>query len=212
MSTAINCAILFSGNGSNMQNLIESLHKRRFYNQNKELRILEINVTICNNPSAYGINRSLALNIPCEIIPHKNFTSRDAFDNAIGEVLQKYKIHYVFLAGFMRILTPAFTKRFSIINIHPSFLPEHKGANAIKDSFYSNQNYGGVSVHWVNEELDSGNIIMQEKIEKQQNESLENFEHRIHLCEYSLYPRAIINALGLLEDCPSIAQETKYNV
>ena len=200
MLTLIRCAILFSGNGSNMQHLIESLHHKRFKstqeNTTQECKI-DITLTLCNNPSAYGITRTKNLGIPCEILSHKNFATREDFDKAMIHILHIHKIRYVFLAGFMRILTPYFTQSFSIINIHPSFLPEHKGAHAIKDSFYSSASYGGVSVHWVNEELDGGEIILQEKVAKLPNESLEDFEYRIHECEYNLYPRAILSALNL---------------
>lgn len=195
----IQCAILFSGNGSNMQNIIESLHNQTFtHSQTHKEYNLQIALTLCNNPNAYGITRTKNLNIPCVVLPHRDFSSREEFDKQMIATLHAYKIEYVILAGFMRILTPLFTSTFRTINIHPSFLPEHKGANAIKESFYASQNYGGVSVHWVNEELDGGEIILQEKLDKIQNESLENFESRIHALEYTLYPKAILQALHLL--------------
>ncbi|MCX2716381.1 phosphoribosylglycinamide formyltransferase [Helicobacter sp. MIT 21-1697] len=203
---SIKCAILFSGNGSNMQNLIESLHNKIFYdNANNPVR-LETTLTLCNNPSAYGITRTHHLAIPCKIINHKDFSSRSDFDNAMIEMLRAHSIDIVLLAGFMRILTSCFTQAYQTINIHPSFLPEHKGANAIKESFNSTQSYGGVSVHWVNEELDSGEIIAQEKLHKIPNESLEDFTSRIHALEYSLYPRAILLALGLKDSVKSVEE------
>lgn len=180
-----------------MQHLVETLHHQRFYTAKQEEVMLDIALTLCNNPTAYGITRAQKLGIKCQILPHKNFASREAFDEAMAQSLCAHHIEYIFLAGFMRILTPAFIQKFSIINIHPSFLPEHKGAQGIKDSFYSHAHYGGVSVHWVSEELDSGEIILQEKVAKIPNESLEDFERRIHECEYALYPRAILYALGL---------------
>ncbi|WP_295701667.1 phosphoribosylglycinamide formyltransferase [Helicobacter mastomyrinus] len=197
MPKTLHCAILFSGNGSNMQNLIESLHHKRFYNASKKEVLIEISLTLCNNPNAYGITRAKQLHIPCEIISHRDFTSRQSFDEAMIALLKAHHIDYVFLAGFMRILTPLFTQSFQAINIHPSFLPAHKGAHAIRDSFNDETDYGGVSVHWVSEELDSGDIILQEKIAKHPQDSLADFESRIHACEYTLYPRAILYALGL---------------
>lgn len=195
----IQCAILFSGNGSNMQNLIESLHNQTFtHSRTHKECSLHIALTLCNNPNAYGITRTKNLHTPCVVLPHRDYDSREDFDKQMIATLRSYKIEYVILAGFMRILTPLFTNTFRTINIHPSFLPEHKGANAIKDSFYAPQNYGGVSVHWVNEELDGGEIILQEKLEKIPNESLEGFESRIHALEYTLYPKAILKALHLL--------------
>ena len=204
----IKCAILFSGNGSNMQNLIESLHNKIFYDNNNNPVHLEITLTLCNNPKAQGITRSAALAIPCTIINHKDFSSRIDFDNAMIEILRVHSIDIVLLAGFMRILTSSFTQTFQTINIHPSFLPEHKGAYAIRESFNSAQSYGGVSVHWVNDELDGGEIILQEKLQKIPNENLEEFESKIHALEYSLYPRAILLALGL-KDLNKSVEESK---
>lgn len=184
-----------------MQNLIEHLHNRTFCTPKKEQITLQIALTLTNNPKAYGIKRAQKLQIPCFILPQSDFPTRTAFDGAMAEILSTHKIAHIFLAGFMRILTPAFTQSFSIINIHPSLLPEHKGAHGIRDSFYSSSPYGGVSVHWVNEELDSGEIIAQEKVAKYPNDTLESFEERIHACEHTLYPRAILQALRLTP-CP----------
>lgn len=194
-------AILFSGNGSNMQNLIETLHNRTFAYQKKsklkrEIK-LEISLTLCNNPQAYGITRAQNLNIPCKVLNHKDFNSREAFDHTMLELLENHQIDLCILAGFMRILTPTFTQKIPTINIHPSYLPAHKGMNAIKQSFDSDDGYGGVSVHWVNEELDGGEIILQKKLSIGQSDTLQSFESRIHALERSLYPQAILKALSI---------------
>ena len=231
-------AILFSGNGSNMENLIKELHQKSFMlgeaggseareNQaNKDDRAgtngvrskdtgdktsrdsapaglaikLEITACICNQKDAYGITRCQNLNIPCITLPHKEFKTREAFDEALAIKLVDLGVDLVLLAGFMRILTPDFTSRFKIINIHPSLLPKHKGAHAIEDTYSSHDTEGGVSVHWVNEELDGGEIILQDSIPKIQGESLEDFSARIHQLEYALYPKAVIRALEQLEE------------
>ena len=236
-------AILFSGNGSNMENLIKELHQKSFMlegaggseareNQaSKDDRVgtngvrgkdeirgkdagdkasgdstptrleikLEITACICNQKDAYGITRCQNLNIPCITLPHKEFKTREAFDEALASKLVDLGVDLVLLAGFMRILTPDFTSRFKIINIHPSLLPKHKGAHAIEDTYFSHDAEGGVSVHWVNEELDGGEIILQDSIPKIQGESLEDFSARIHQLEYTLYPKAVIRALDQLE-------------
>ena len=236
-------AILFSGNGSNMENLIKELHQKSFMlegvggseareNQaNKDDRAgtngvrgkdemrgkdtgdkasgdsapagleikLEITACICNQKDAYGITRCQNLNIPCIMLPHKEFATREAFDEALASKLVDLGVDLVLLAGFMRILTPDFTSRFKIINIHPSLLPKHKGAHAIEDTYSSHDTEGGVSVHWVNEELDGGEIILQDSIPKIQGESLGDFSARIHQLEYTLYPKAVIRALEQLE-------------
>lgn len=194
----INLAILFSGNGSNMQNLIESLHNETFIDSAKNKQKITIALTLCNNKDAYGIKRLSAFaDIPCVIIEHKAFADRLSFDKEMIKHIKKYKIDLCVLAGFMRILTPYFINNTKAINIHPSLLPAHKGANAIKDTFNSNDKQGGVSIHWVSNELDSGEIIMQQAISIESSDTLQSFESKIHALEYELYPNAVLKALNL---------------
>lgn len=194
----INLIILFSGNGSNMQNIAEFFHEKEFIGtiQNETFSI-QIPACITNNPLAYGITRCKELKIPCHVLPHTNFSNREEFDKALIKCIQPYSPKLVVLAGFMRILSPIFVRAFKTLNIHPSLLPKHKGASAIKDSFMSNDTNGGVSAHLVDNNLDSGQIILQESIPKILNESLEDFTQRIHRLEYDLYPRAILKVLEL---------------
>ena len=235
-------AILFSGNGSNMQNLIERLHNHSFSvtldsatldsdkaaskvpnsqkvvpqkpdSERSESRSqpascrIEIALTLCNNPAAYGITRARSLNIPCEVIDHRDFSSREDFDNAMLEVLRSHGIELCLLAGFMRILSAPFTRSIPLVNIHPSYLPAHKGAHAIRDSFEAGCD-GGVSVHWVNEELDAGAIILQERLSPLPSDTLESFEAKIHALEYELYPKAVLRALSTLLDSQNSESST----
>ena len=108
-------------------------------------------------------------------------------------ILQQYSLDLCVLAGFMRILTPIFTQAVQAVNIHPSLLPLFKGANGIKESFESQMKLGGVSVHWVSDELDGGEIIAQGVVEK--DKDLENYESKIHKLEHYLYPLAVLEAL-----------------
>ncbi|MGX3097871.1 phosphoribosylglycinamide formyltransferase [Helicobacter sp. 23-1046] len=191
--------ILFSGNGSNMIHLINTLHQKVFIESaSKKSVLLTVAGAICNNPNAKGLQRLKDYTIPCEIIPHSNL-SREEFDTKLVKKITEFAPDLCVLSGFMRILTPIFTSRIKAINIHPSFLPLHKGANAITQSYQSNEDFGGVSVHWVSEELDSGDIILQEKLPKIPNESLQSFESRIHNLEYTLFPKATLQALHLEE-------------
>lgn len=191
--------ILFSGNGSNMIHLINTLHNKTFIESiSKQSVSLKVVATICNNPNAKGLQRLKDYTIPCELIPHIGL-SREEFDAKLVAKIMEFKPDLCVLSGFMRILTPIFTSRIKAINIHPSLLPLHKGAHAIKQSFESNENFGGVSVHWVSDELDSGDIIIQQKIPKIPKESLESFEERIHTLEYALFPKATLKALNLQE-------------
>lgn len=192
----VNIALLFSGNGSNLENIVNYFRQDSAKSELKSLKIqANFALAICNKKEVFGITRCKNLGLECKILAHRDFATRLEFDNALLDILRKNKIDLVILAGFMRILGDEIVSKIHAINIHPSFLPLHKGANAIKDSYFSNEDFGGVSVHWVSKELDSGEIILQERLPKIKGESVEDFEKRIHALEYAIYPKAIISAL-----------------
>lgn len=196
----INIALLFSGNGSNLENIVRYFRQDSIKSELESLKIqANFTLAICNKKEAFGITRCQNLGLECEILSHKDFATRLEFDRALLDILHKKEIDLVILAGFMRILGEEIVSKIHAINIHPSFLPLHKGANAIKDSYFSNEDFGGVSVHWVSKELDSGEIILQEKLPKIKGESMEDFEKRIHALEYTIYPKAIISALKTIK-------------
>ncbi len=173
--------ILFSGNGSNLEAIANKLHGKS----------LTIAKAITNNPEAGGIERAKRYGIPVQIINHKDFKSREAFDQKLVEEIEKVAPDLVVLAGFMRILTPVFTSRIkNALNVHPSLLPLFKGANALRKSYESGMRVAGVTVHWVSEELDGGEIIDQSCFHRE-NESFEEFEAKIHTLEHELYPAVI---------------------
>ena len=149
-------AILFSGEGSNLEKLLAALHNTVF-----EHCKIEVATTICNRPSAAGIEKSRSYGIEPLIIDHTLYGSREAFDEALVEAILKSGAELTVLAGFMRFLTPYFTEHVKAINLHPSLLPLFKGGNAIKESFDSPMKVAGISVHYVSEELDGGEIIAQ---------------------------------------------------
>ena len=179
-------AILFSGEGTNLQNLIDTLHQKECI----------IACAITNKANAGGIQRAQKANIHVEIIEHHNFSSREAFDQKLVDTIHSYAIDLTVMAGFMRILTPVFTSNIKAINIHPSLLPLFKGAKAIEQSYESSEADAGASVHFVSNELDSGKIILQESFMRERNESFEALENRIHAIEYEILPKAIINVLN----------------
>lgn len=186
--------VLFSGNGSNLENIINQLHQKIFNFEDKCLKI-EVSACICNKPQAFGIKRAEKLGIKCFVIPHKDFNHSGDFEIALEKKIQSLEVDLVVLAGFMKILGKSFVDKFKIINIHPSLLPDFKGAHAIKESFNSNHSRVGVSVHWVNEELDGGEIILQKAFNRTFKESFEEFCEKIHMLEYEIYPEAILNVL-----------------
>ena len=177
--------ILFSGEGSNLLNIVEKLHGTE----------IEVAAAITNRPDAGGIAKARAHQIPVDIIDHKEFADRESFDRALLEQIRAYSPDLVVLAGFMRILTPAITEHIRAINIHPSLLPLFKGGNAIQESFESSEPRGGVTVHWVSSELDGGEIIAQKSFLKERGETLERFTDRIHNLEHELLPDAIMQIL-----------------
>jgi phosphoribosylglycinamide formyltransferase-1 len=176
--------ILFSGEGTNLENLIKKLHQKH----------CEVILAITNRPNAGGISKAKALNIPVTIIDHTNFQSREAFDTVLVEHINAYAPDLVVMAGFMRILTPVFTLHVAI-NLHPSLLPKFKGAKAIERSFESEDTKGGVSVHYVSSELDGGEVIAQGSFIKSDNETLESFTCKIREIEHTLLPETVIELL-----------------
>ena len=182
--------ILFSGEGSNMMQIIQKVHKQTFGNTR-----IEIVATITNKAEAKGIEKLRPYDIPVNIIDHKEYDSREAFDIDLVNRIDFYKPDLVVLAGFMRILTPVFTQNIKSINLHPSMLPLFKGAKAIEQSYENPDKPAGISVHWVSEELDGGSVIAQQELHRIEGESFESFKNRIHLLEYELLPRTVIDIL-----------------
>ena len=177
-------AVLFSGTGSNLKYILEHLHKKE----------LEVVVAITNRPNAGGVAFAKEHNIPLEIIDSKAFKTREEFDQELVHALHYYKPDLTVLAGFMRILTPVFTNEIKAINLHPSLLPRHKGLMAIERSYEDENEEGGVSVHWVNSELDGGKIILQ-KIVQKANKSFEEYEAEVKRVEKLALCEAIIEVL-----------------
>jgi len=178
--------ILFSGEGTNLVNLIDTLHGSA----------CEVTAAITNRADAGGIAKARARGIPVEIIDHLGFDSREAFDAALVGAIERHCPDLTVLAGFMRILTPVFTDRVRSINLHPSLLPLFKGARAIERSFESDEPCGGVSVHWVSSELDGGDVILQESVPKTPGDTLERFTEKIRALEHELLPRSVRLILG----------------
>ena len=180
--------VLFSGEGKNLHNIIDTLHGS----------VCEVICAITNKADAGGLSGLLAkrpMGVKSEILEHTKFDSREAYDKELVKLIQSYEPDLVVLAGFMRILTPVFTQNIKSINLHPSLLPKHKGANAIEESFLSDDKEGGVSIHWVSEELDGGEIVAQESFSKCEDETLESFTSKIKELEYKLLPQTIASIL-----------------
>ncbi len=181
----MNLAIFVSGSGTNMENLVLKIRKRR-------LPCIP-SMVICDNPGAKALERAARQGVEAVVIDRKLFASKELFERAIIDELEKRKIDFIALAGFMRILSADFVNRClgRIINIHPSYLPAFPGAYAIKDAFDAKVPETGVTVHFVTPEVDAGPVILQRKIPMEPRDTLETLEARVHALEYVLYPQAL---------------------
>ena len=180
-----NLAVFCSGYGSNFEALCEAAEKNKLG--------ARIAVMVSDNPAAFALKRAAKHGIPTVVLSPKLFKTREDYEKVIVHILKNQKVDVIALAGFMRIFTPYFIRAFRgrIVNIHPSYLPAFKGAHAIRDAFDAEVKYTGVTVHLVNEKVDSGKILMQEKVRFAANDTLASLEKKIHAVEHKLYPRAL---------------------
>jgi len=186
---SLNIAVFISGTGSNFINLIKhSLKKNSKY---------KIKLVISNNPNAKGLKYAKKYEIQKKIINYKYL--KDSEKDILIE-LNKNNVQIICLAGFMKILTVDFIKKFKgkIINIHPSLLPKYKGLNTHQRVLDSNENYSGCTVHYVNSKLDAGKIILQKKVKIFKNDTSEKLSKRILRYEHLLYPKALKKVISSL--------------
>ena len=151
---------------------------------------IEVALTLTNKSDAPGIQKARNFGLESVILEHTKFASREEFDRALVVKIKEADVDLVVLAGFMRILTPYFCKNVRAINLHPSLLPLFKGARAIDESFQSDMQVGGVSVHFVSAELDGGKIIAQKAFARK-DKTREEWEEKIHEIEHKILPKTI---------------------
>ena len=185
-SNKIKTAVFISGNGSNMQKIIQAY-------KNGEIKSKVVTV-VSNNPNTKGIKKAQSCGIITKVINHREFNNTIQFEKTLSEYLFKKSINLICLAGFMRVLGKNFITKWDrqIINIHPSLLPKYKGLNTFSRILNNGEKTTGCSVHYVNKRLDSGNIIVQKKffIEKFDNEKI--LKQKTQKLEYRAFPEAII--------------------
>ena len=184
-----NIIILASGNGSNAINIINN-----FSSANNVSKI-SIKALVCNNPDAPVIDKvkNLYSDINLYCFPFKKAAERTLFEKGLTEIINKYKIDYIILAGFMKILSNNFVLKNlnKIINIHPSLLPAFKGKHAIEDAFNYGVKVTGVTIHFVMPEIDSGPIILQEPVIIEEDDMIETLEEKIHKLEHKMYIKVL---------------------
>jgi len=182
----MNIAVLVSGNGSNLQALIDA-------EKSGALSGGRIVLVVSDNARAFALKRAEKSGIKTFILEKEQFNSREEYDEVLMETLKADKIELVVLAGFMRILSGGFIDAYEnrVLNIHPALLPSFKGKDGIKDAFKSGVKVTGVTVHFVEHELDSGPVILQRSVPISAEDTLGSLEEKIHAAEHKLYPEAI---------------------
>ena len=174
-------AIFASGSGTNFEALVNETYKNG-----------EIVLLVCDKPNAYVIERAKNHNINYFIVELKKFENKEAYEKAIVDKLNEEKIDLVLLAGYMKIVDKTLLDAYEgrIVNIHPALLPSFKGAHGIKDAYDYGVKIMGVTIHYVNKEVDGGKIIAQDCFHLT-NETLEEAEEKIHAIEHKLFPKTL---------------------
>jgi phosphoribosylglycinamide formyltransferase-1 len=181
----LSLGVLVSGSGSNLQSIIDSI-VRGILNAS-------IEIVISNNPDAFALERAAKHNLESIVIDHAEFQTREAFDRKMIDVLSSHSVDLVIMAGFMRILSPLFLKSFpmKIINIHPALLPSFQGLHAQKRAFDYGVKFSGCTVHFADEGVDTGPIIIQSVVPVYEDDTEESLQNRILKEEHRIYPQAI---------------------
>ncbi len=181
-----NTAVFISGRGSNLKSLIK-------YSKTKK-SLIKIVLVISNSSNAKGLEYAKKLKISNIFIKYIN---KRKFENKSLELLKKNNIDLICLAGFMKILSGVFIKDFNkpILNIHPSLLPKYKGLNTHYRAIKNKDKYSGATVHFVNQKLDSGKIILQERVRIFKRDNEKSLEKKVLKIEHKIYPKAIIRLL-----------------
>ncbi len=177
--------VLISGSGSNLQALIDQ--------SLQGVLDIDIRAVISNKASAYGLQRAEQSGIATHALSHKDFETREAFDQALATVIDSYQPKLIILAGFMRILSEDFTRKYEgmMLNIHPSLLPKFKGLNTHQRAIDAKESEHGVSVHFVSAELDAGAVVLQASTAIDENETADSLANKVHTLEHIIYPLTV---------------------
>lgn len=185
MPQTCDVVVLLSGTGSNLQALIDSTRTG-----DSPVRIAAV---ISNRSDAYGLQRARDAGIETRDLDHKAFDGREAFDNALIELIDAFNPKLVVLAGFMRILSADFVRHYEgrLLNIHPSLLPKYKGMHTHQRALDAGDSEHGCSVHFVTEELDGGPLVVQAVVPVESEDSAQSLAQRVHTQEHRIYPLAV---------------------
>ncbi len=177
-------AILISGRGSNMKNIIEACNKKKLCSS--------VNLVVSNKSNAYGLKVASKYKIETHILDSKSLAT-ESFESLLDKILKKNNINLICLAGFMKILSKGFVKKWPkmILNIHPSILPYFKGLNAQKQAIENNAKYSGCTVHFVNDVMDGGEIIDQKIVNISTHDDEDSLSKKILMEEHKLYIKVL---------------------
>ncbi len=195
--------VLLSGSGTNLQAFIDEIASGNLD--------AEIALVVSSRPDAYGVKRAEAAGIPTLVLDKAAYADPEEADARIVTALQAAGVEYVFMAGYMRMVTSVMLKAYPnrVVNLHPALLPSFKGAHGIQDAFDAGVKYTGVTVHFANAEYDKGPIIVQEPVRVLESDTVDTLEERIHAVEHRLYPAAAqLIACGLV----SVGSDGKAHV
>ena len=189
-----NIVILISGAGSNMAAIVRCA-QREDWRTTRDARIAAV---ISNRADAGGLVFAREQGVACEVIDHKGFPSREAFDAELAAVIDRHQPALVVLAGFMRILTPGFVQRFAgrMVNVHPSLLPAFTGLHTHRRALEAGCQFAGATVHLVTAELDHGPILEQAVVPVLPDDTPDSLAARVLTQEHQIYPRAVARLLA----------------
>ncbi|SIT66413.1 formyltetrahydrofolate-dependent phosphoribosylglycinamide formyltransferase [Ectothiorhodosinus mongolicus] len=185
MSQKTGIVVLISGSGSNLQAIIDAVQSRAIE--------ADIRAVISNRPGVQGLQRAAQAGITHCVIDHKDFTERAAFDQALMQEIDSHQPALVVLAGFMRVLTPAFVRHYEgrLLNVHPSLLPDYRGLHTHARALEDGADWHGCSIHFVTAELDGGPVIIQARVNIKANDTEESLAARVQIQEHIVYPLVI---------------------
>ncbi|CAM3861370.1 phosphoribosylglycinamide formyltransferase [Cytobacillus oceanisediminis] len=183
----VKIAVFASGSGTNFQAIIDA-------SKQGELKA-DIVLFVCDRPGAYSIERAQKECIPQFIFSAKDYSGKSVYEEVILQKLKESGAEYIILAGYMRLIGPTLLKEYEgrIINIHPSLLPAFPGKDAIGQALEANVKASGVTVHFVDEGMDTGPIIAQQSVDIDEDETRESLQNKIHEVEHKLYPQVLQN-------------------
>ena len=178
-------AIFVSGHGTNMEAILKAVKAGEI--------TAEPALVFSNNRKARALTVAKEAGIPTLCLVPKDYTNPQSFEREIVIHLKKAEIDFIVLAGYMKILTPYFIKEYpqKILNVHPALLPSFKGKNGIKDTFTYGAKVAGATIHFVDDKMDHGPIILQESCKVYEKDTLETLTQKVHELEYKIYPKAI---------------------